>query len=169
MYFSEKIKILLSIVLLAAIFFWIDVKTTSSCLYGFPLAYGTKCFDYPVRGSNSLVFNFIIDVIFWTTFATGIVLAWSKVKNQLASWRSRLLQALVLVAGTFARNIGCSGIICIGDGRGLPLAYFSRWLDFRPISFVIDILFWFLVLLFFFFIKRMLGKLKRFKKYRAND
>lgn len=144
--FTDK-KPLLYLVLVVAFsgfLMLVDLKTSSSCLKGYPVRFFSGCSDIKVLNSPSS-FYALLDYSFWLVPGGLSALAYKIYKKVKRKALPKLVfGAFVLTLLSLTFNFSCGGFFCLfPSGRGYPIA-FSK--ENSIVLFLFDYAFWLLTL-----------------------
>ena len=148
-------KQLIWLVFFSSIIFLISIKGSIKCVSGFPIKFWSNCIDVGYIPLSKIIFGSILD--FFTCFIIVLFTYIFFRVTFITKYIKYILNPLLLTILSFASYDGCSGIICLFPGHGLPLGYFydhSFVFKFFLIDFIIFAIINFVVLMMIQYFKK---------------
>lgn len=157
-FLNKKQLILIS--MFALILLFINVKTSSYCVSGFPLEFSVKCSDVGSFNMNIIIFNFVVDFLFWFIIAF-ISFNILRLLSKLSVLKYFLIPLFLTILSIIYYQ-SCDSFFCIFEGHGFPIGYYENW--FSPLLFFVDYIY---ILIIYFILTKLLNFIK--KRYEKND
>lgn len=133
----------LLVIALALATFWmnLDINQNLQCVAGFPIAFSNKCDDVASITLTFALWGALVDFLFWFSLSSFfVVVLYLLASEKIGKWRYIIAPTFITLM-TFWYSTSCRGFICLFEGRGFPLPFYTdnKW---SLIIFGIDFLIW---------------------------